>query len=73
VKDTVGAVLDPCKRLFDKDVDSVALFEWLERRTVHGAHTASFEWAAGMRQPLPLGLVYQPTCLQMAFSRTVAK
>jgi hypothetical protein len=71
VKSTVAAVLDTCKKFFGKDAESVALSEWLEGRTAHGAHTASFVWVVGMRQPLPPGIIYQPTRLQIALSRTV--
>src|SRR5260370_19769103 len=70
-QDSVTAVLDKCKKLFDKDAESIALFEWMEQRTAHGAHSASFVWVVGMRQPLPLGLSYQPPRPQMALSRTV--
>jgi hypothetical protein len=71
VKETVTALLDRCRKFFDKDAESVALFDWLQRRTAHGAQAANFVWVVGMRQPLPLALIYQPTRLQMAFSRTV--
>src|SRR5712671_7949676 len=71
VKGTVTAVLDRCKKYFDKDAESVALFDWLERRTAHAAHTASFVWVVGMRQPLPLDTIYQPTRLQIPCARTV--
>jgi hypothetical protein len=71
VKGTVTAVLDRCKKYFNKDTESVALLDWLELRTAHGAHTASFVWVVGMRQPLPLGVIYQPTRLQVASSRIV--
>lgn len=70
-KETVTALIDSCKKFFDKDTESVALLEWLERRTQHSAHTASFVWVVGMRQPLPLGLIYQPTRLQVLSSQTV--
>src|SRR6266849_2339943 len=70
-KETVSAVLDSCKKWFDKDAESVALFDWLERRTACGANTASCVWVVGMRQPLPLSVIYQPTRLQLPFSRTV--
>src|SRR5260370_1496898 len=70
-QDSVTAVVDECKKLFEKDAESIALFEWMEQRTAHGAHSASFVWVVGMRQPLRLGLIYQPTRLQMALSRTV--
>jgi hypothetical protein len=71
VKETVSALIDRCRGFFGKDAESVALLEWLERRTAHGAQAASFVWVVGMRQPLPLGVIYQPTHLQMALSRTV--
>lgn len=71
VKGTVTAVLDRCKKYFDKDAESVALLDWLERRTAHSAQTASFVWVVGMRQPLPLSVIYQPTRLQVASSRIV--
>src|SRR5438270_3687653 len=71
VKETVTALIDRCRGFFGKDAESVALLEWLEQRTAHGAQAASFVWVVGMRQPLPLGVIYQPTRLQIALSRTV--
>ena len=70
-KETVSALIDGCKKFFGKDAESVALLEWLERRTVHSAHSASFIYVVGMRQPLPINLIYQPTRLQSVFSQTV--
>jgi hypothetical protein len=44
VKETSQPCWTGVRSFFDKDAESVALFEWLERRTAHGAHTASFVW-----------------------------
>lgn len=71
VKATVSSVVDSCKKFLDKDAESVALFGWLEGRTRLSSNIASSVWVVGMRQSIPLNLIYQPTRLQMAFSRTV--
>lgn len=67
----VEGALDKIRKLFDKDAESVSLFDWLKRRTSQGADLASRVWVVGMRQPLPLALIYQPTRLQLPVSRTV--
>lgn len=71
IQSTITAVLDKFKKVFDKDFESVALLEWLEQRTRQAARTASFVWVVGMRQPLPLNIIYQPTHLEIPFAHTV--
>jgi hypothetical protein len=71
LKEIIAPVIEKCKGFFGRDGESIALLNWLERRLAMGAQIANFVYVVGMRQPIPLNLIYQPTRLQVASTQTV--